>query len=313
MVYEIRTMKKITVIISAGDTDKYMEETLDSLSAQSIVNDIEIIDQTKPGQITRGDDVLNKAEGKYLYFMDSDDEIVPECISILHKRILETDADMVVGSYVRKKEDKVISKDWVYEDMFTGFSDGLKELWLSRKLRKVHTPLWNKLYNLDFLRRNEILCAPQTRLVDDMYFTFLVMWNIKKLCFVSDITYLYYERSGTLTDMGIKKNDKHNRIASEGMCIIDLKKKFLFKTTDPIIQSLLSDYIIREILFVASVQCSYRLPLRNKIESIDRLLKPFERCTGKYKIIYSILCSLFPVLKYIVVSSFIKIKKLIHA
>ena len=109
---------------------------------------------------------------------------------------------MVVGSYVRKKEDKVISKDWVYEDMFTGFSDGLKELWLSRKLRKVHTPLWNKLYNLDFLRRNEILCAPQTRLVDDMYFTFLVMWNIKKLCFVSDITYLYYERSGALTDYG---------------------------------------------------------------------------------------------------------------
>lgn len=39
-----------------------MEETLDSLSAQSIVNDIEIIDQTKPGQITRGDEVLNKAE-----------------------------------------------------------------------------------------------------------------------------------------------------------------------------------------------------------------------------------------------------------
>ena len=70
MVYEIRIMKKITVIISAGDTDKYMEETLDSLSAQSIVNDIEIIDQTKPGQITRGDEVLNKAEGKYLYFMN---------------------------------------------------------------------------------------------------------------------------------------------------------------------------------------------------------------------------------------------------
>ena len=53
--------------------DKYMEETLDSLSAQSIVNDIEIIDQTKPGQITRGDEVLNKAEGKYLYFMNSGD------------------------------------------------------------------------------------------------------------------------------------------------------------------------------------------------------------------------------------------------
>ena len=71
MVYEIRIMKKITVIISAGDTDKYMEETLDSLSAQSIVNDIEIIDQTKPGQITRGDEVLNKAEGEDLYFMNS--------------------------------------------------------------------------------------------------------------------------------------------------------------------------------------------------------------------------------------------------
>lgn len=51
----------------------------------------------------------------------------------------------------------------------------------------------------------------------------------KKLCFVSDITYLYYERSGALTDMGIKKNDKHNRIASEGMCIIDLKKNFYLR------------------------------------------------------------------------------------
>ena len=62
-------MKKITVIISAGDTDKYMEETLDSLSAQSIENDIEIIDQKKPGQITRGDDVLNKAEGRVVEYM----------------------------------------------------------------------------------------------------------------------------------------------------------------------------------------------------------------------------------------------------
>lgn len=42
--------------------------------------------------------------------MDSDDEIVPECISILHKRILETDADMVVGSYVRKKRIKSLVK-----------------------------------------------------------------------------------------------------------------------------------------------------------------------------------------------------------
>lgn len=302
------------LIVDDKGTDRSMELVNEIVSTHLRKNDIRIIDNLVNKGLSECRNIaVREAKGKYLYFMDSDDEIVPECISILHKRILETDADMVVGSYVRKKEDKVISKDWVYEDMFTGFSDGLKELWLSRKLRKVHTPLWNKLYNLDFLRRNEILCAPQTRLVDDMYFTFLVMWNIKKLCFVSDITYLYYERSGALTDMGIKKNDKHNRIASEGMCIIDLKKKFLFKTTDPIIQSLLSDYIIREILFVASVQCSYRLPLRNKIESIDRLLKPFERCTGKYKIIYSILCSLFPVLKYIVVSSFIKIKKLIHA
>lgn len=111
------------LIVDDKGTDRSMELVNEIVSTHLRKNDIRIIDNLVNKGLSECRNIaVREAKGKYLYFMDSDDEIVPECISILHKRILETDADMVVGSYVRKKEDKVISKDWVYEDMFTGFS-----------------------------------------------------------------------------------------------------------------------------------------------------------------------------------------------
>ena len=86
-----------------------MELVNEIVSTHLRKNDIRIIDNLVNKGLSECRNIaVREAKGKYLYFMDSDDEIVPECISILHKRILETDADMVVGSYVRKKEDKVL-------------------------------------------------------------------------------------------------------------------------------------------------------------------------------------------------------------
>ena len=93
-------MKKVSVVIPVWNTEKYIEECLDSILAQSIVEDLEIIcvndgstdasleilrryemqheqikviDQINGGLSAARNAALDQACGKYVYFMDSDD------------------------------------------------------------------------------------------------------------------------------------------------------------------------------------------------------------------------------------------------
>ena len=41
---------------------------------------------------------IDNAQGEYLFFMDSDDEITPDCIQVLYDKMMEEKVDFVVGS-----------------------------------------------------------------------------------------------------------------------------------------------------------------------------------------------------------------------
>ena len=43
---------------------------------------------------------INQANGEYLFFLDSDDEITPDCIKKLYEEMLKTNVDMVGGSHM---------------------------------------------------------------------------------------------------------------------------------------------------------------------------------------------------------------------
>lgn len=79
------------LIVDDKGTDRSMELVNEIVSTHLRKNDIRIIDNLVNKGLSECRNIaVREAKGKYLYFMDSDDEIVPECISILHKRILET-------------------------------------------------------------------------------------------------------------------------------------------------------------------------------------------------------------------------------
>lgn len=103
-------MKKISVIVPVWNTEKYVGECLDSILAQSIVEDIEIlcvndgsvdnslsilkeyenkyvqirvIDQINGGLSAARNIALDNASGKYVYFMDSDDLLTSHALEEL--------------------------------------------------------------------------------------------------------------------------------------------------------------------------------------------------------------------------------------
>jgi glycosyltransferase involved in cell wall biosynthesis len=137
---------------------------------------------------------IENASGKYICFMDSDDELAPNCIEKLYEGMQKTNADVVCGSsswvsvaseYVEKNKEKMILS------YFNG---------------KFSIPMWNKLYKLSFLHDKHIRCNPH-QTVEDNYFTFQILLNASSYSIIPDITYFHNVRWDSASNGG-KWNDK---------------------------------------------------------------------------------------------------------
>lgn len=139
---------------------------------------------------------IDNARGEYIFFMDSDDVITPDCIERLVGYMKETPVDFIASSRMRKTfGGKLIAED-VYVPAVV-HDDG--ELSVAR-FRYIHNnkilaEVWNKLYNTEFLRRSHVRCLPGVH-VEDVSFSYQVNLAARSCRLVSDITYTYHIYEG---------------------------------------------------------------------------------------------------------------------
>jgi len=139
--------------------------------------------------------IIKYASGKYLFFMDNDDEITADCIQKLYDEMTRADVDIVCGSY--NEIGKTVtayspSKRFVEKDK--------TQIFLSYFNSRFHIPTWNKLYKIAFLRDNQILCKHRT--IDDHYFTFQVLMYAGSYSVIPDVTYFNYKISTSASQGG---------------------------------------------------------------------------------------------------------------
>lgn len=60
---------------------------------------IRLIEGKNAGVMGNKNRILQNAKGKYVMICDADDEMLPECLSILCGKAIETDADQIVGAF----------------------------------------------------------------------------------------------------------------------------------------------------------------------------------------------------------------------
>ena len=65
---------------------------------------IRLIEGANVGVMGNKNRILDNAKGKYLMICDADDEMLPECLSVLCQKAIETDADQVVGAFQQTDE-----------------------------------------------------------------------------------------------------------------------------------------------------------------------------------------------------------------
>lgn len=139
---------------------------------------------------------IDNAKGEYLFFMDSDDEITPDCIQVLYDRMMLHPVDFVAGSILEITIDGVQNNYCLNDETRDGDFCLAKYSYCEKEYFYVMT--WNKLYNMDFLKNNNIRCYPD-HLNEDHVFTLQVTCFAKSFSLIPHLTAIYYRRVDSTT------------------------------------------------------------------------------------------------------------------
>lgn len=160
--------------------------------------DIHIINHKENlGVSASRNDIIDNAQGNYLYFMDSDDVIAENTIELMMQNVSQYDAEIVFGSY-KKIETSGEENIYQYPALQLLKKDELASF-AYRKYAGIQASACN------YLVKTSVLCENNHRFVntnywEDFVFTFDLVTLISRAVLLSDITYFYICREDSLSN-----------------------------------------------------------------------------------------------------------------
>lgn len=136
------------------------------------------------------------ATGKYVYYLDSDDEITPDCLSKLVETAEGNDGvEMVQGNYAKCKgnEQKVWYKG---RDTFHVESNEKVRHYCFIE-RVINGCAWNKLIRRTFIMEHQLFFKDGV-IIEDMLWMFYMRIFLTNVCALPDVTYYYHVRPNSI-------------------------------------------------------------------------------------------------------------------
>lgn len=253
------------LIIYYSDDDPSMQIVKNIIANHTRKKDIRIINQgTQKGLGEARNVAIANARGNYLYYLDSDDEITPNCIEVLHSKIKKYQVDFVAGSHARVTLDKknIITRKYnnqVFNDSTKKVIDYIYDQYYTPEY-SIYTTCWNKLYDINFLRNNNISCLHKG-FGEDILFTFQVILHANSCVLLSDILYYYYIIPESATEIN-KTITMYETEAKNALEIMEYKKKYLNKYSHkPYYSNIIKSLVFESYYYASEVLKS---PLKNK-------------------------------------------------
>lgn len=223
---------KISIIIPVYNVDRYIRRCIDSVIAQTWRGDMECIlvdDATPDNSMATARECLKgynggiefrivvhkenrglsaarntgarNASGDYLYFLDSDDAITPDCIETLADIALAHPAvDVVQGNLVVTDEIYRLLDSSLYD--FPEYCDDRE--WISEHIKSdIPVTAWNKLFRRDFFVGLN-LWFKEGILHEDEHWRYIHGDKISSIAFSGKPTYIYYRNPGSIMDARAK-------------------------------------------------------------------------------------------------------------
>lgn len=208
------TTPKISIVVPFYKTEAYLNRCLDSLLAQTLkdieiicVNDespdncliklreyendypdiIRVVDKRNGGLWAARWSGTDKARGKYVTYVDSDDYVDPEFAESFWNTAVREDADVVVCGFNRVAEEtgKTLSTEMASQmQSFCAHEQ-------PGKLIQINPAAWNKCFRRSLLIRMDRLEEPPAILEDVTLSQLAYLASTKPIAFTGNATYQY--------------------------------------------------------------------------------------------------------------------------
>lgn len=139
---------------------------------------------------------LERAEGEFVYFMDSDDWIEPDLLADNIALIEEKDLDIVVFGYIQDDEnlEGEVTKSKLMAPPKICLNKGKDSLPTDSHIIGILGYAWNKIYRRSLLEKNNLRFEKGTSLIEDILFNSKVYQNVNTICFNDRCYYHYLNR-----------------------------------------------------------------------------------------------------------------------
>lgn len=235
-------MHKISVIIPVYNVEPYLKECLESVLNQSYRN-LEIIcvddcgtdysmqiaeeyakkderikiihHETNKGLAISRNTGINNATGEYIFFLDSDDYILPEALEKMYECSIDTKSDIII-SQVEAFVDKQFGNSTNLVNEFNKYFNGYKpdqyqitlENYIDTEI-KLPSVAWGKLYKREFLLKNHLKFIEKNVMHEDEGFWLKTCSCFPAIAIIKEKGIMYRVRSNSI--MASKKRNKSRK------------------------------------------------------------------------------------------------------
>lgn len=177
------------VVINDGSTD----DTYKMLNKYRNRSNIRIINQINKGQSCARNVGIDMSKGKYLMFVDSDDELYMNSIDKMLDTAYKYNADLVQGSFNYISVDGSVVEEEIYANERVS------------PMGNLHGYPWAKLYKYDIFKN---LRFPEGLWFEDSINAHIIWYLARKSYTISDVVYAYMYNNPTSMTNTLRRNPK---------------------------------------------------------------------------------------------------------
>lgn len=151
------------------------------------------------------------ATGDYIYYLDGDDEITPDCLKKMMNVVSkDPDIEIVQGRYRRTGQKEPIPAIRNIRMTQTSTNRDVRRIFFEE--RQFVVSAWNKLIKRSFVLRFG-LQFKEGLLWEDTLWMFNILKHVKNVYFISDMTYLYkYRKDSIVNSTDLKTFAMHKAV-----------------------------------------------------------------------------------------------------
>lgn len=221
----------LSIIIPIYNVEKYIRPCMESVFGQHLDKDYEVIlvnDGTKDNSfyvidnlIKAHDNIivieqenqglsaarntgLTKASGEYVLFLDSDDLLVNDTLSLLLQKAKESAADMIVADFIKLTDEQILS---FHPKVISNVGVQEKNGWdfFVNDFNPQECYVWRTLYRRSFLEENHLSFIPGIYF-EDVPFTTECYLKAEKCVRFPLLFYVYRQRANSIvSSVNMKK------------------------------------------------------------------------------------------------------------